>query len=73
MPLNGPRIATPWRSGGSIRWRKSFFGKLILQVDEFRLVGHANGLNLDYKRKETRWRDAKAEDVPTIYFRGVLE
>lgn len=65
---DGKIVTTAWRPSGRRRFRRSWFGKVILQVEEVRYWGCADprtrlepglrGVSTSY-----RWRDARADDV----------
>lgn len=67
MPLRGPRIHTLWKLSGTARHRRSWLGKLVLQIQEVRTVGFASPLKIEVNGfPEYRWRDASARDLARL-------
>lgn len=58
----GPHVATAWRLTGNIRFRAAWFRKVVLRVEEERLVGIARP-GRDPETRQTRWRDADIDDL----------
>ena len=66
MP-SSPMIVSAWRLLGSSRVRRSWTGKVVLQVLEGRRRGymHPSGARFD-ESVEKRWRDASIYDLETM-------
>jgi hypothetical protein len=58
----GPHVATAWQLTGNIRFRAAWFRKVVLRVEEERLVGIASPFR-DPETRQTRWRDADIDDL----------
>lgn len=56
---------------GRFNLRKSFSGRIILQVEEE--VKSAWGLFSRTPKLRTRWRDAKAMDLPAVELRALMD
>ena len=53
---------------GNTRWRKGWFGKVILQVEETITVDDDVGYGLGtHSSQVLRWRDAKTDDIVDLY------
>lgn len=58
----GPLIATAWSPTGRRRFRASWFGKVVLQIEEERRIGTASPYR-EPEGEQARWRDAKISDL----------
>ena len=70
MPA-GPQTCTAWKQTKRFAVRRSFFGKVVLQVEEEQQYGQANyNGGIKNPSTRTRWRDAKLGDWIEYGFRN---
>lgn len=50
---------------GNVRYKKSFFGSLIVQV-EYRYIYSQSAFNENDAETRTEWKDATGEDIAAI-------
>lgn len=67
MTSRGPLIVTGWSLTGTVRHRRNWRGKMILQIQEIRTSGFSSPFEIAvYDFPEYRWRDAGARDLTSI-------
>lgn len=67
MTVSGPLTHTVWKLSGTARHRRTWRGKLILQIQEVRTVGFASPFKVEVNGwPEYRWRDASARDLSRL-------
>lgn len=65
MP-GGFSTVSHWEKSGNWRYRISFSGKIVLQLEERQKTGWVDGVSTQWNGVNKRWRDAKQTDMNTV-------